>query len=274
LREYRDFECELKFNNPSGGVKTTYRLDTNEVIRTEAMTVEERQDLFINALGEQDNMFVFLDRKELSINYEAVSETDRKEAEFQGWSLAFEGNDRDMVTYSLSGSFEYKLYKSGGKFSIYKRPVKKSGKKEKEAAPKKEPISETAEDGKIIFTNSGVIFTNCEYCRIEGEFNDRIKELLATGWDEVPGAAGQNGKDEVKDFMEEDCYENEEYITVFLKEKHWQMFFRDKENPDSAPIPPSVPDAKPSTLQSPKKNGKKSAAPAADKNNDDNDGRF
>ncbi|OGV36189.1 MAG: hypothetical protein A2020_12350 [Lentisphaerae bacterium GWF2_45_14] len=274
-KEYREVECELHYNNPTDGIKTTYRFDTGETIRVEAMTTDEKQNLFINALGEQDNMFVFLDRKELSINYEAISETDRKEAEFQGWSLAYEGNDRDMVTYTLTDSFDYKLYKSGGKFSIYKRPVKKSGKKEKDAAPKKEPASKTAEDGSIMFTNSGVIFTNCEYCRIEGEFNDRIEELLATGWDKIPEATGQDGKDEVKDFIEENCFENEKYITLFLKDKTWQMFFRDKENPNSAPIPPSVPDAKPPTPpKSPKKNGKKSAAPAADKNNDDNDVRF
>lgn len=41
--EYRDVQCEIRFNDPKEGEKTTVRLDTNETVATGPMTDEEKQ---------------------------------------------------------------------------------------------------------------------------------------------------------------------------------------------------------------------------------------
>lgn len=42
--EYKNVECEVKMNTPKNGKKTTIRLDTNEKLRVEDMTQEEKQE--------------------------------------------------------------------------------------------------------------------------------------------------------------------------------------------------------------------------------------
>jgi hypothetical protein len=41
--DYREIECEIVFNTPIGGRKTTSRIDTGEVVRVEDMSLIERQ---------------------------------------------------------------------------------------------------------------------------------------------------------------------------------------------------------------------------------------
>ena len=42
--EFRLTDCAIEYNSPNIGEKTTIRLDTGEVVKTEPMTHEERQD--------------------------------------------------------------------------------------------------------------------------------------------------------------------------------------------------------------------------------------
>ena len=42
--EYRNVECELRYNEPSIGMKTVVRLDTGEVVKKQAMTSSEMQE--------------------------------------------------------------------------------------------------------------------------------------------------------------------------------------------------------------------------------------
>ena len=41
--EFRDVTCKVMFNQPEEGKKTIVRLDTNQTVKVEPMTMEERQ---------------------------------------------------------------------------------------------------------------------------------------------------------------------------------------------------------------------------------------
>jgi hypothetical protein len=41
--EYRHVECEVRYNDPTTGMKTTVRKDSGEVLRKESMTTDEMQ---------------------------------------------------------------------------------------------------------------------------------------------------------------------------------------------------------------------------------------
>jgi hypothetical protein len=41
--EYRTVPCEIRFDDPKAGLKSTYRLDTGEVVNVDPMTLTERQ---------------------------------------------------------------------------------------------------------------------------------------------------------------------------------------------------------------------------------------
>jgi hypothetical protein len=42
--EFRDIDCEIKYNSPSDGVKQVVRKDTGEVVEAEPMTQQELQE--------------------------------------------------------------------------------------------------------------------------------------------------------------------------------------------------------------------------------------
>lgn len=48
--ENRAVECVIELNKPTNGLKTTVRLDTGELVTTEPMTDEERQDKLFESL--------------------------------------------------------------------------------------------------------------------------------------------------------------------------------------------------------------------------------
>ena len=82
--EMRDVECETRFNNPEPMYKSVFRLDTGEKIRTNRMTNDEINDLFINGLGEQTTdegtVFVFKNKYECS-----VFDREDPNIEIDGW---------------------------------------------------------------------------------------------------------------------------------------------------------------------------------------------
>jgi hypothetical protein len=43
--DFRMVDCEVMLDSPQAGQKTTYRLDTGEIVKTEKMTPEENQQV-------------------------------------------------------------------------------------------------------------------------------------------------------------------------------------------------------------------------------------
>ncbi len=83
-KEMREVECETHFNTPQDGIKSLIRTDTGEVIREQPMSNNEREDLFINAIGprEADDFPVFVFANKL-----AVPMVNREAEDFssEGW---------------------------------------------------------------------------------------------------------------------------------------------------------------------------------------------
>jgi flagellar motor switch protein FliM len=63
--EDRSTDCIVKFHDPSLGFKTIVRLDTGEVIRTEAMSDDERQDNLFEEVDELERMHAAPDMREV-----------------------------------------------------------------------------------------------------------------------------------------------------------------------------------------------------------------
>ena len=83
--ERRNVKCEIKFNTPIDGQKTFIRLDTGEIIRTCLMSDTEKRDIEINGMGDQELVFVFIDRREVPlIEQEACSQKDAAEWQTMG----------------------------------------------------------------------------------------------------------------------------------------------------------------------------------------------
>ena len=78
--EDREIECDILFNTPEEGKKTTVRNDTGEIVQVQDMTKEELADLFINQLGARKdfNEFVFRDKSRAKlISFENFNELQR-----------------------------------------------------------------------------------------------------------------------------------------------------------------------------------------------------
>lgn len=78
--EDREIECDILFNTPEEGKKTTVRNDTGEIVQVQDMTKEELADLFINQLGARKdfNEFVFRDKSRAKlISFENFKELQR-----------------------------------------------------------------------------------------------------------------------------------------------------------------------------------------------------
>jgi hypothetical protein len=55
--EDRDIDCLAKFHDPQIGFKTIVRLDTGEIVKTEPMTDDERQDNLFEEVDELERMY-------------------------------------------------------------------------------------------------------------------------------------------------------------------------------------------------------------------------
>ena len=66
-RESRKIRCETRYNTPEHGMKSLVRLDTEETVKIESMSISELSNLWINRLGEIDDVFIFSDRKEVPL---------------------------------------------------------------------------------------------------------------------------------------------------------------------------------------------------------------
>jgi hypothetical protein len=107
--ESRMVECQLFYNNPEDGLKTLIRLDTEEKVYTEPMTVDERTDMFINALGEQDGKFIMRDRTAIPVITEDNYEVDNKE---ERWTEILSAvNAEDLIDQPLTDGVEYIVVK-------------------------------------------------------------------------------------------------------------------------------------------------------------------
>lgn len=80
----RQVKCRTIYNDPVEGVKSLVRTDSGEVIREQAMTDRECEDLFINGLGPQTaddvNEFVFVNKKAI-----AIADREAEDFEPKGW---------------------------------------------------------------------------------------------------------------------------------------------------------------------------------------------
>lgn len=83
--EDREVECDILYNTPEEGKKTTKRSDTGETIQIQDMTENELQDLFINNLGAQktQNEFVFRDKSRVKMCSYADFKKIQKKGEFE-----------------------------------------------------------------------------------------------------------------------------------------------------------------------------------------------
>jgi len=107
-RESRPVECETKYNEPVDGQKTLIRTDTNEIVTVKIMTDNEKNDMFINATGEQEDGFVFNDRRTVPI----VEKKDFKPSDAQTWeSISQPMRAEDMVKAPLDKKVEYRVIK-------------------------------------------------------------------------------------------------------------------------------------------------------------------
>jgi hypothetical protein len=64
--EERAVECGVQMHNPTVGFKTIVRLDTGEIVKTEPMTDEERQDNLFEETTQLERMFTTPDTREQS----------------------------------------------------------------------------------------------------------------------------------------------------------------------------------------------------------------
>jgi len=216
-REYRQVDCELRYNEPQSGMKTRIRMDTKETIRSEQMTDDEKQDLFINALGEQNEEFVFLDRQTLPIIYEVA---DRVKMEADGWLLALTGNDREMVKAVLDHGFDYCVYKSGIAFSLYKK-----------ATLKMIDTTLVDEQGRPeTITNGNGIAFKCEYFDEIDAFDKRVKALADAGYKLQTDQVNLN--DDYHEAIEADVFfPDEEYILLIPATGLWAIYFLEPAEP-------------------------------------------
>ncbi len=60
--EVRDIRCKVLWNDPADGQKTIVRMDTGEVIATEEMTFDERQDVLPLEKTDGENSSLSIDR--------------------------------------------------------------------------------------------------------------------------------------------------------------------------------------------------------------------
>ena len=97
-KEMREVECEMRYNCPSDGIKSLFRVDNGELVRESVMSIDEKQDLFINALGAQETddkrVFVFANRV-------AVPMVDRDDEDFEpdGWEkVGIQMTAKNMVS--------------------------------------------------------------------------------------------------------------------------------------------------------------------------------
>lgn len=61
----RAVDCVTEFHNPEVGMKTTIRTDTGEVVKTEPMTNEERQENLFEEVDAIERMYNAPDAREL-----------------------------------------------------------------------------------------------------------------------------------------------------------------------------------------------------------------
>lgn len=66
-KESREVECELQYNTPITGVKSLIRLDTHTSEKEMVMTQDEKEDLFINGLGDLGETFMFNNGEDVTI---------------------------------------------------------------------------------------------------------------------------------------------------------------------------------------------------------------
>jgi hypothetical protein len=106
--EDRQVKCEIKYNNPVEGQKTIIRCDTSAIVRIIMMDDEEKQDLFINALGEQGEEFIFRDKRKIAI----IEQKDCSQADAAEWeSLGFPQTAEALVEAPLEKSQTYRVVK-------------------------------------------------------------------------------------------------------------------------------------------------------------------
>lgn len=83
-KEMREIECEMRYNNPSEGIKSLFRVDNGKIVRDYVMNIDEKSDLFINSLGAQetDDARVFVFATRIGVPLE-----DREDEDFEpsGW---------------------------------------------------------------------------------------------------------------------------------------------------------------------------------------------
>lgn len=82
-KEVRGVSCETRYHVPTEGWKQTIRLDTGETIREGKMSQEELENLFLNALGDQGDMFVFSKPHRREVD---LIDLDKGGAMADGWS--------------------------------------------------------------------------------------------------------------------------------------------------------------------------------------------
>jgi hypothetical protein len=154
--EVRKVKCEIKYNNPIDGQKTIIRVDTGAIHKIEMMNDHEKGDLFINALGEQGDEFIFRDKKSYVIIEQAkLSPDDAKEWQ----SIGFPASMESLVDAPLEPSQDYRIIKgedpkgSGFLFQLQKRivgleivkPKKARGKAKKDTMKAEQSLTITAD---------------------------------------------------------------------------------------------------------------------------------
>lgn len=155
-RESRTVDCEIRYNEPNEGIKTIVRLDTGDKVRQLVMSENEKNDMFINATGEQEGRFVFNDKGIAAIvNKEDLTTTNQDEWESIGPAKRAEDLvqaiiDKDIAYRVIKGSnpdddgFLYMLQKCKVKVFVdgkkEEKPEKdKKANEEKDLTPQKEP---------------------------------------------------------------------------------------------------------------------------------------
>ena len=107
-RESRTVKCDIKYNEPIQGQKTVTRTDTKGVVRIMMMSDAEKKDLQINGLGDQELMFVFIDKREcVLIDQADCSQSDAAEWESQG----FPATNETLVEAPLDPKTVYRVIK-------------------------------------------------------------------------------------------------------------------------------------------------------------------
>ena len=128
-KETRNVKCEKKWNTPTEGQVTIFRHDTKEVVKIMVMTDSEKKDLRINKMGDQEDKFVFVDKRGVPL----IPNTACSQADADKWqSMGLPQEKSSLIEAPLDPKAIYRVIKgeSGADNSIlYQLQKLKEGEK-------------------------------------------------------------------------------------------------------------------------------------------------